>query len=196
MRPGADVPLNAAPRSIPEGGASAPDVHALFEGHSEYVRTLLSRLLGPGVDPDDLTQEVLIRAWRKPGQFDGAQPRPWLRQIAIHAADSFLRKSRVRRFFCLEAAGEMVDARTPERAAEVNEELRLAYAVLDQMTPKRRTVLVLFEIQGLTGEEIAESLKCPLSTVHTRLFHARRDFHARIEASEAGRQYDAGRNRS
>jgi RNA polymerase sigma-70 factor (ECF subfamily) len=48
--------------------------------------------------------------------------------------------------------------------------------ILRKMTPKKREVLVLFELEGLSGEEIATCVGCPVDTVWSRLHHARRDF--------------------
>jgi RNA polymerase sigma-70 factor (ECF subfamily) len=173
----------------------APSVQALYEEHVDYVRTLVARLLGPAVDPDDVTQEVFIVAWRRIRRFDGENARAWLRKIAIHLAASYRRRARVRRFFGPETAGTLLDSRTPERVAQASEETRLAYSLLETMSPKRRTVFILFELQGLTGEEIAVALGCPLETVRTRLFHARRELRSRWEAVVAGERTAARERR-
>lgn len=62
------------------------------------------------------------------------------------------------------------------------------------MAPKKREVFALFELEGLSGEEIAERVGCPIDTVWTRLFHARKEFEkiARqrgvIDEGESGEQ--------
>jgi RNA polymerase sigma-70 factor (ECF subfamily) len=65
---------------------------------------------------------------------------------------------------------------SPLAALEAKERRALFDALVAGLSEKRRAVLVLFELEGYTGEEIAEILDVPLNTVWTRLHHARRDF--------------------
>ena len=68
-----------------------------------------------------------------------------------------------------------------------HEDERQFSEILARMAPKKREVLVLFEIEGLSGEAIAERVGCPLDTVWSRLYHARREF-ARLARSDAQRE--------
>ena len=72
----------------------------------------------------------------------------------------------------------------PERSALRTDAARSVGRVLARMAHKKRDVLVLFELEELAGEEIAERLQIPIDTVWTRLHHARKEF-ARI-ARELG----------
>jgi RNA polymerase sigma-70 factor (ECF subfamily) len=67
-------------------------------------------------------------------------------------------------------------AESPARAYEEAESRRLFQSIVAKMSEKRRTTFVLFEIEGYSGEEIAKIQDVPLSTVWTRLHHARKDF--------------------
>ena len=183
------------PRTV--AGAPRGDLQALYEAHGAYVRRLRAHLLGPGVDPDDVTQDVFMGAWRKLDEFHDENPRAWLSRIAVKRASYWRRRMWVGRFLGLDAlAREPADLRTPEDAAMHEEARRLVYRVLDRMSQKRRTVFVLFELQGMSGEEIAHTLGCPLRTVHTRLFRARREFQARILAEPGGERFDEGEGRA
>ena len=66
----------------------------------------------------------------------------------------------------------------PAAALERREDQRILLAILGKIREERRTTFVLFEIEGLSGEEIARIQSVPLNTVWTRLYHARRDFAA------------------
>ena len=70
---------------------------------------------------------------------------------------------------------------------EAKEEVRRLYAALDRLSEKRRTVFVLYEMQGLGGPEIAETLGIPIKTVYKRLYHARQDFLAEYASAPGGR---------
>ena len=65
---------------------------------------------------------------------------------------------------------------TPLAAFEQTEATRRLYALLDKLPEKQRAVFVLFELEGSSGEQIAEAVGCPVPTVWTRLFHARKEF--------------------
>lgn len=151
------------------------DLERMYEDHADFVRALLARLLGNEGDPDDLTQEVfLVALSRHPGCV--LSPRGWLCQIAVKLAAGTRRRARFRRALRVMMSPAEADRRTPEVVAEAREATRRVYAVLDAMPEKKRTVFILFEMMGLGGQEIADSLGIPLRTVHTRLFHARREF--------------------
>lgn len=81
----------------------------------------------------------------------------------------------------LDAAECLPDERRPDTAFENQEACRRVYAALDRLSEKKRTVFILHELQELTGTEIAGLLGCPVRTVWTRLFHARRQFEAELE---------------
>lgn len=151
-------------------------VQGLYVAHASNVRQALGRL-APELDADDLLHEVFVVAVRKCDEVSAAEsPRAWLYGVAVKLAASRRRTSRVRRFFGLEtlAAHTAVDA--PSRTAEQHEAQQLVAVAMKTLTAAKRDVLVLYELEGLSGEEIALALRIPLKTVWTRLFHARREF--------------------
>jgi len=75
----------------------------------------------------------------------------------------------------------------PERALMRKDAQLQVSRILSHMRQKKRDVFVLFELEGLPGEEIARRLRIPVATVWTRLFHARREF-ARIARSMQGQE--------
>ena len=146
-----------------------------FEAHSDFVHRLLVTLGGPRADVDDLLQEVFLVAWRRWEGYRQSQPlRPWLAGIAVKVAASARRRWRWRRWVGLEEARSLTTGITPASDFESIEAAQEVYAALDALPEKRRAVLIMFEIQGMSGEEISTALGCPLKTVWTRLFHARR----------------------
>ncbi|MGC4118472.1 MAG: RNA polymerase sigma factor [Myxococcales bacterium] len=164
------------------------DLGAIYLEQVPRVRQLVVRLGGPRMDSEDLTQEVFAIAWeRLPTLKNRAAIHAWLTGIAVKVAAAARRRARVRRFFGLdEAEGRaLADPRTPVSDFENAESSRIVYSLLEGMSEKKRTVFILFELQGLTGEEIARAVGCPLKTVWTRLFHARREFAGRLEAFQA-----------
>jgi RNA polymerase sigma-70 factor (ECF subfamily) len=165
----------------------------LYESHADFVRGLVLRLGTPAADADDLVQETFVVAFRKWAGFDRALPstgeglspeRSWLYAIAVRVAAGARRRARVRRFLGLDAAPEPADPATPGSLLETAEARRQVHRLLEGMAEKKRTVFLLFEVEGLTGEEIARVVGCPVKTVWTRLYHARREFLAKLARQE------------
>lgn len=167
---------------------TASEVRQLYVAHAAELRQALARL-APDVDADDLLQELFVIALRKPHALARAEvPRAWLYGVAVKLAATRRRAARVRRFLGLEAAQDVGGGDSPARTAEQRDAWRLLERALRPLGSSKRDVFVLFELQGLSGEDIAAALGVPVKTVWTRLFHARKAGAAelsRLQAIEA-----------
>lgn len=162
---------------------------ALFERHAHDVSRLVSRLLGPGAsraDMEDLTQQVFLAAHRALPAFRGdAKPSTWLYGIATRVVYREIRgwMRRRRMIATLEAVlavGPSVQA-AHDRTVEQRIELAKIWRHLLDIDAKKRMVLILHDLEGMSGREIAAVLEIKEPTVHTRLYHARRELMARLE---------------
>jgi RNA polymerase sigma-70 factor (ECF subfamily) len=153
------------------------DFPRFYEAYADFVRRAVIRLGGPRGDIDDLVQDIFVVAMRKREAFEGRSTvRTWLYGIAIKVVTATRRKSAVRELFGLWPIHEATDPNTPLDVFEHREASRLVYTLLDKIGEKKRTVLILHELEGLSSEAIAEILGVPKNTVFTRLHHARKDF--------------------
>jgi RNA polymerase sigma-70 factor (ECF subfamily) len=169
-----------ARETVPGGGS--PDFQRLYEENGAFVHSLAKRLLGARGDPDDLTQEVFLLALRKLPECWVSNPRAWLCRVTVKLAANARRLAWLQHLLGLEHSEPLVDSRTPEQLVQAREATREVYAVLDTLSEKKRTVFILFEMQGLTCPEIAEALGCSAHTAYSRLHYARREFMARYLA--------------
>jgi RNA polymerase sigma-70 factor (ECF subfamily) len=152
------------------------DFETFYLEHVELVRRVVARLLGPHAGIDDAIQEVFIIAFRKRASFAGhSKPSTWLYSIAQRVALAARRQIRLRAWLGLEAAPEPSDLMTPDTVFEQRAAAAELYRLLDQLAEKKRTVWILHELEGLPGKTIAAIVGCPLETVWTRLYHARRE---------------------
>lgn len=173
---------------VAASGLSLSDVHGLYVQHAVALRLALQRLGGPGLDPDDLVQEVFVVALRKSADLARAQsPTAWLFGVAAKVAATRRRTATWRRWLGLDEAPELASAESPSRTLEQKQASQLVQQALEVLSVAKREVLVLFELQGLSGEEIALALEVPLKTVWSRLFYARREFAAEVARLEGVR---------
>ncbi len=159
-----------------EGDADAH--RELFERTVDDVHRILYRLAGPAEDLADLVQEVYLALWRVlPGFREESAFSTFLFGICLKVAKkrgrTWLRWRRLREA----ATREPVEPseRPDERVARAQQAAAVRRA-LGRLSFKLRTVLVLYEMEGLSGREIAKKLGIPEKTVWTRLHSARKAF--------------------
>ncbi len=177
--------LAPVPPGVP-AGTGALDLATVYDEWFERVCAWLRALGAPRADHEDLAQEVFVVVRRRLSDFDGVNLGAWLFQIARRQVLRHRRLAWVKRAL----VGSSHDALpamahpgpSPLAALEARDKQRLVEELLSGLSEKRRVVFVLFEIEGSSGEEIAELLGVPVNTVWTRLHHARRDFFARLAA--------------
>jgi RNA polymerase sigma-70 factor (ECF subfamily) len=129
-------------------------------------------------DVEDVTQEVFIIVRRKLAQFDGRNLPGFLYRITERTVRDHRRTTWIRRLFRNPSplSGLVAPEVDSLRAIHHRKRREVLDAILEKMTEKRRTTFILFEIEGYSGEEIAQIQSLPVDTVWTRLHHARKDF--------------------
>lgn len=165
----------------------AGDVQAfdhLVRKYRERLFSIVYNLSSNREDAADITQEVFIKAFSSIKRFKGNSAFfTWLYRIGVNTTLSHLKKNRLRRFFSLEsiqedgASAEVLEAlamkHKTEKGALLNELQEKLNDALQKLSPKHRTVVILFEIEGLSHLEIADIMGCSVGTVRSRLHYAK-----------------------
>jgi RNA polymerase sigma-70 factor (ECF subfamily) len=149
----------------------------LYDAHFDFVYRIARRLGTPDEEAEDVAHDVFEVVFKKLDQFKEGRLTTWLYRITANVVSDRHRKRRVRRAFSqlsLWIGGR--PSATPEEHAAQASASRAVDRVLERMAPKKREVFALFELEGLSGDEIADRIGCPVNTVWTRLHHARKDF--------------------
>jgi RNA polymerase sigma-70 factor, ECF subfamily len=154
------------------------DLVAVYQQWFRPVHRWIRALGGPNVEAEDLTQEVFIVVQRKLASFDGANLPGWLYRIAQLTVRDHRRRAWFRGLFLRARDVAPDDLWSPadgldEHLARKHQEAQL-YQLIDQIKPRWREVFLLFEVGGLSGDEIAGMLGIPPATVRTYLFRARK----------------------
>jgi RNA polymerase sigma-70 factor, ECF subfamily len=183
---------NSLQSELPQAAALPPaprfeDVYAeFFHEVSRWVRALG----GLEADLDDLTQEVFIVVRRKLPEFGGGNMKGWLyritqRTVSDYRGCAWYQRLLKRRPMPKEPLPLLAGPLKPDEAFEWKEAERWLAKILSRMSDKRRTVFILFEIEGYSGEEIAELEGVAVNSIWTRLHHARKDFAALIAQAKS-----------
>jgi RNA polymerase sigma-70 factor (ECF subfamily) len=161
------------------------DVAAVHAAHADYVWSTLSRLGVRTADLPDMLQEVFVVVLRRAGTYDGAcKIRTWLYGICLRVARNYRRKAHRRREVPDEGRGGFEQCSRElgpeEQVVRAQARARLD-AILDHLDPEKRAVFVMFEVEGLSCDQIADALSIPVGTVYSRLHAARRGFERSLE---------------
>lgn len=176
----------ALPRSLESPLGAGLDVRAAYEDEHDFVHRSLQRLgVGRG-EIEDLGQEVFAVVARRRLDFDASQPlRAWLWGICVGVVRNARRSRRRRPTVSLEGAERASAGVSPLDAVVARRRLMRAHEALEELDPERRAVFVMYEVEGLGGEEIAAALGIAPGTVHSRLFAARKAIAAALEKEDA-----------
>jgi RNA polymerase sigma-70 factor (ECF subfamily) len=168
------------------GKGDAEAFQALLERHAPALYRFALRTCGPGRESEDAVQDALLAAWRGASGFRGdSAARTWLLQIVVNAC----RRRHRRRsgeptaLDPIEAASAEADSGTgPEERTQAREVGRAIDRALGEMSPEAREVLVLRDVEGLSGDDAAAALGIPLAAMKSRLHRARLELKERVEA--------------
>jgi len=196
--------LTASPERQQEADSDWAVVECVQSGEVEAFDELILRYRGRvyGMiynmtsnreDAADLTQDAFIKAFQSINRFQGQSSFfTWLYRIAVNATLSHLRKHRLRTFFSLEKvdendrpSAEVIEALTDHSSAErgtlVKELQERLNEAMQKLSIKHRTVVTLFEIDGLSHQEIAEIMNCSVGTVRSRLHYAKQQLQSDLQ---------------
>jgi RNA polymerase sigma-70 factor, ECF subfamily len=181
------VVISASPgpgsrRTLPRPDTTRTDFRTIYDAWFDEVSRWIRALGGLDADRDDIVQEVFLVVRRRLPAFDGGNLAGWLYRITRRQVRDFGRRAWVTHIFTKRRIAEPDvlphAGNNPVAALERKEEQRILHAILGKMQEARRSAFVLFEIEGLSGEEIASIQSVPLNTVWSRLHHARKEFFA------------------
>jgi RNA polymerase sigma-70 factor (ECF subfamily) len=156
-----------------------PEFPVLYREHARTVARWARHLGGPLLDVDDVVQEIFLVAQRRLPEFRGeGKLSTWLYRITERVVFAARRKDRLRRWwpriFRTEVGQVLGRSRpTPIEELERRQDTELVYRLLDRVPETYRRIVILFELEELSGEEIANLTGLNLATVWVRLHRGR-----------------------
>ncbi|RMG37714.1 MAG: RNA polymerase sigma factor RpoE [Gammaproteobacteria bacterium] len=151
--------------------------------YQQKVANLISRYIRDPSEVLDVTQEAFIKAYRALPKFRGDSAfYTWLYRVAINTAKNHL-AAQARRppqddieaetAEQMDTGTRLKEQDTPERLAMQDEIARTIKQAVEELPDELRTAITLRELEGLSYEEIAQAMDCPIGTVRSRIFRAR-----------------------
>jgi RNA polymerase sigma-70 factor (ECF subfamily) len=167
---------------VQRGDKAAFDL--LVVKYQRKIFRLLSRLIRDAAEIEDVAQEAFVKAYRALPNFRGESAfYTWLYRIAINTAKNYLvsqgrraptsTQSDVEEAETFDDGDHLRDLNTPDSMLVTKQVGEAVNRAIDQLPEDLRTAIVLRELEGLSYEEIAESMQCPIGTVRSRIFRAR-----------------------
>jgi RNA polymerase sigma-70 factor (ECF subfamily) len=164
------------------------------------IYALAYRVIGREEDARDVAQETFLRAFRALSGFKGqAKFSSWLYRITLNLCRDWIRRERrtpialaPEGIDLVELAGEAVDTVSVDELVSRRELSRAVAKAMAQLPDEQRTAIILKEYHGLTFQEIADLLDCPLSTVKTRLYQGLTVLRRTLQQGEAEPKRAAG----
>jgi RNA polymerase sigma-70 factor (ECF subfamily) len=171
--------------ALPVDKAAADDrrdrLAALYDAHEERLYNLARRLAASASEADDLVQETFVKAARSLSSIPAGPTKEeaWLVRVLINIRRDEWRRVRVsRRFGAIVGHSDIASDSNAESALIAK---RAVWAALDRLHPRRRAIIVMFELEGMTPSAIAALLGISVMTVRWHLSMARRELRRILE---------------
>lgn len=160
--------------------------------YQRKIMRLLSRMIRDPSEIEDVTQEAFIKAYRAIGQFRGESAfYTWLYRIAINTARNWQAANGCRPNTSsvmenedgetFDGIDNLTDISTPESMLASRQIAETVNAAMQALPEELRTAILLREIEGMSYEDIAQSMACPIGTVRSRIFRAREAIAAQLK---------------
>lgn len=155
------------------------DLKDIIKNHGAVVRSIIKRITNE--QNEDLEQEVYTRVWKNSDKYqEKGTFNAWIRTISANLSKDYLKSSQKK--LSDNSTGDettlslVKDGKeSPEDLLLKKERQKLISEAINKLKPKFKEVVMLYEIENKTYEEISEELKCPIGTVKSRLYNAKKE---------------------
>lgn len=157
----------------------------LIEANKQNVKNII-RLITKQ-ENEDLEQEVYIKVWKNADKYEERGTfKSWISTVAKNVSKDYLKSAGFRNSnnttsdeFVLECVKDK--KQSPESKIVSLERQRRIITAIDELKPKLREAIILCEIEGYTYEEASKKLKCPLGTIKSRIYNAKKELAEKLE---------------
>lgn len=161
------------------------DFNKVIQTNKQNIKNII-RLITKE-DNEDLEQEVYVKIWKNSEKYkEQGSVKSWISTITRNTSLDYL-KSSYRKVFSTSTSDDLVltnikdKKSTPENKVVTIERQKRIVDAINQLKPKFKEVIMLCEINGYSYEECAKKLKCPVGTVKSRIYNAKKELAQKLE---------------
>ena len=151
----------------------------IIEEYKYSIKAIIKNITGSY--NEDLEQEVYIKTWKNQDKYkEQNRFKQWLNTITANTCRDYLKSSAHQKSKITdsdeEALKQVKDTNSnPENLISIQERQQMIMNAINSLSPKQREVVILFDMDGFSYEDIAQKIGCPVGTVKSRLFNARKE---------------------
>lgn len=155
------------------------DLKEIISTHGATVRNIIKRITNE--HNEDLEQEVYCKIWKNSNKYqEKGFLNAWIRTISANLSKDYLKSSQKKLSDNSTADEDVLSLirskkDTPEELLLKRERQKIISEAINSLKPKFKEVIMLYEIENKSYEEISEKLKCPIGTVKSRIYNAKKD---------------------
>lgn len=161
------------------------DFNKLIENNKNNVKNII-RLITKEYN-EDLEQEVYIKAWQNSHKYEEqGKFKSWINTIAKNISKDYLKSAKVR-YETKTANDELTfnsikDKKlTPEQVFISKQRQKRITNAINELKPKFKEIIIMYEIEGKSYEEISNKLNCPIGTIKSRIYNAKKELYEKLK---------------
>ena len=157
----------------------------IYELNKQNVKSIV-RLITKQ-DNEDIEQEVYIKAWKNANKYqERGSFKSWINTIARNVSKDYLKSAGFKNSSVTTSDDLVLEnikdrKNSPEHSALLSERQKIIVDAIEALKPKLRETIMLCEIEGYTYEEAASKLKCPVGTIKSRIFNAKKELAEKLQ---------------
>lgn len=161
------------------------DLEKIIQTNKQNIKNII-RLITKE-DNEDIEQEVYLKIWKNSDKYkEQGASKSWISMIAKNTSLDYLKSAYHRMFKNSESDDYTLECvkdakQSPEGKVISLERQRMIISAIDELKPKLKEIIILTEIEGYTYEECAKKLKCPVGTVKSRVFNAKKELSIQLK---------------
>ena len=157
---------------------------SIIEQYKNSIKKIISNMTGS--DNEDIEQEVYIRTWKNLDKYkEQGKFKSWISTITANLCRDYIKSAYFRNESTSEGEEFLLNIAdknpTPENIFIKRQRQNTVINAIESLKPKLKEVVVMYEIKNMSYEEISEKLKCPVGTVRSRLFNARKELSIKLK---------------
>lgn len=156
----------------------------IVENYKYGIKKIIKNITGSS--NDDIEQEVYIKTWANLDKYnENGKFKNWINTIAANICRDYLRSSNFKNSLLSQGEELLMTVtdlkKNPEDNFSTKQRQKIILNAINQLNPKLKQVIVLYEIKELNYEEISKIIKCPIGTVKSRLYKARKELSIKLK---------------